>query len=176
MADTIRLRPPDRPRAWEDMLKIAVPDQYVARRVAPVWTIPPHHGERYTNVGLAQAIKMLPAEQRFGGDRIAGQQTIESLLQIETHAGPAVEVAGRARWTIRALSGGYARSFHKGRLLDYAEDGPYRLLMEGIESFAALMKQTLADGAEEEDMEQNWAIDRAGRRYKSALPQQRTWR
>lgn len=176
MADTMRLRPPSRPRAWEDMLKLAVPDEYVTRRAAPVWTIPPQHGERYTNVGLSQAIRMLPAEQRFGGDRVSGQQALENLLKIETHAGPAVEIASRARWTIRALSGGYARSFHKGRLLDYAEEGPYRLLMEGIESFTALMRVGLAEAEEEADMEQNWATDRFGRRYKSALPQQREWR
>ncbi len=40
---------------------------------------------------------------------------------------PAVAVSPRAQWCCRALSGGYARALVRGRLQEFAEEGPYRL-------------------------------------------------
>jgi hypothetical protein len=84
---------------------------------------------------------------------------------------PVVEVAGTAKWTLRALSGGYTRALVRGRLQDFAEEGPYRLLMEGLESFLAIMRAGLAEKDETEDTSQPYATDRFGQRYKTAMPQ-----
>ena len=48
------------------------------------------------------------------------------------------------------------------------EDSRYKVLMEGIESFCALLSLGMA--GEDEDAHANWAFDRSGRRYKSAMP------
>jgi hypothetical protein len=43
--------------------------------------------------------------------------------------------------------------------------------MEGLESFLAIMRAGLAEKDETEDMEQPYATDRFGQRYKTAMPQ-----
>jgi hypothetical protein len=158
------------PRSWDEMLKISGPQQ-VSLRTPPVWVVPPVHGEKYTNVGLAQAVRALPAEIRFGGDQPQGALHLHDLLGKSARGMPVVEVAGTAKWTLRALSGGYTRALVRGRLQDHAEEGPYRLLMEGLESFLAIMRAGLAERDEEEDTIQNYATDHLGRRYKTAMPQ-----
>ena len=85
---------------------------------------------------------------------------------------PVVEMSQAAKWTLRALNGGYSHVFQRGRLQDFAEEGPYRVLMEGIESFCAL-----GSGVDAEqdlvDYHDNYSVDRFGRTYKSALPSAR---
>ena len=77
-------------------------------------------------------------------------------------------VSTAARWTLNALSGGYCREVTKhGQLTDQAIEGPYRTLMEGIETFAALGAKT--EGREDED-QQPIAYDRRGVAYRSAMP------
>jgi len=41
------------------------------------------------------------------------------------------------RWTLNAFSGGYCERSQGGVLQDFAEEGRYRTVMEGLESFAA---------------------------------------
>jgi hypothetical protein len=159
-----------KPRSWDEMLKISGPSQ-VSLRTPPVWVMPPVHGEKYTNVGLAQAVRGLPAEVRFGGDQPQGALHLHDLLGRSSRGMPVVEVASTAKWTLRALSGGYTRALIRGRLQDHAEEGPYRLLMEGLESFVAILRSGLAEKDETEDMEQHYATDHLGRRYKTAMPQ-----
>jgi hypothetical protein len=75
-----------------------------------------------------------------------------------------LKVSTRARWTLNAFSGGYARKLNKsGVLSEFAEEGPYRTLMEGLESFAALMRI-----AQREDEKLNLKVTDNGRRYLSA--------
>ena len=57
----------------------------------------------------------------------------------------------------------------RGRLQDYAEEGPYRTLMEGLESFMGLVRSGAGED-KEDDENQNWAYDRNGNRYVSAIP------
>jgi hypothetical protein len=56
----------------------------------------------------------------------------------------------------------------RGRLADYAEEGPYRLLMEGLESFLGLARAPAETGADVSD--QPVRTDRYGNSYRSALP------
>ena len=54
---------------------------------------------------------------------------------------PQIQIGWRARWTLNAFSGGYARAMKKGGgLTDEAESNVYKTLMEGLESFAALLR------------------------------------
>ena len=162
----------DRPgRGWDAMLKGAAPDRVLTRPEPPTWVIPPHHSEKYTNVGLAAAAKAIPADLRFGGEEVRGQAHLHDLLGRIIRGLPAVEIGTGARWTLRALSGGYTRALLRGRLQDYPEEGPYRLLMEGIESFCGLLRAGLADRGENGESEQPMAFTRDGRAYRSAMPQ-----
>ena len=79
---------------------------------------------------------------------------------------PSVRVSTDARWTLNAFAGGYCRDTDKqGLLAEFAMEGPYRTLMEGIESFAGLMKS--ANIREDEPLHYATAAD--GRRYISSL-------
>lgn len=172
MADTMRFVPATRSRSWDDMLKTAVPDEYVLRTVLPTWVVPARHEEKYTNVGLSQAVRGIPADLRLGGDNGAGRSLLDGRLAELDRGQPVVEISSAARWTCRALSGGYAHVFQRGRLQDFPEEGPYRILMEGIESFCAL-NQGMDDVQEIDDYHHNYSVDRFGNRYKSAMPARR---
>jgi hypothetical protein len=163
----------DRPRSWAAMLKAPVPDRLVHRNAPPTWVVPPHHEEKYTNVGLLQAIRQIPADLRLGGQAPAGQVQLQDLLQRISRGLPAVAVSPRARWICRALAGGYARALVRGRLQEYAEEGPYRLLMEGLESFMGLQRKGREADDEDENTQQPWGEDRHGNRYRTAMPARR---
>ena len=169
LADTARMTRADRHGSWSDMLKNAVPDHLILRRTPPTWVIPPKHAERYMNAGLAPAARGIPSEVRYGGVEAAGQRRLHELLDQRPRGDVAVQVAAAATWTLRALAGGYTKAFVKGRIQDEAEAGPYRLLMEGIESFVGISRGALASREEDDDTE-NYAFDRHGRRYRSAMP------
>ncbi len=81
---------------------------------------------------------------------------------------PMLLVSDQARWTLNAFAGGYARVLLKaGVLADYAEEGPYRTLIEGLESFAGKLELGYST-AEEADATFN-AVTPAGRPYRSML-------
>ena len=156
-------------KSWEAMLQVTAPDPMRLRRMAPVWTVGPHHAERYTNVGLMQAVKSLPGELRIGGTEIDGSFYLREMLGRTERGLPVVSIGPGARWTLRALAGGYARAMIRGRLQDHAEEGPYRVLMEGLESFCGMIRAGRSEDAED-DSGPNYRYSRDGRRYLSAMP------
>ncbi len=158
-------------RSWDSMLKGPVPDRIVIRPEPPSWVTPPHHGERYTNVGLDQAIRAVPAQVRHGGAEAQGHQHLHDMLGRTGRGLPLVEIGVAAHWTLRALSGGYTRALVRGRVQDFAEEGPYRLLMEGLESFCAILHSGLAETREFADDAQPIAHTPGGLAYRSAMPQ-----
>ena len=159
-------------KSWEAALKAVTPDPVMLRRQPPTWVIGPQHGERYTNVGLQQAVRALPGEQRTGGTEIDGSIHLRDLLARTERGMPCVAIGPGARWTLRALSGGYCRAMVRGRLQDHAEEGPYRILIEGLLSFCGMLRRQPA--REDDGEEQNFRVDqRTGRRYVSAMPQAR---
>ena len=130
-------------------------------------TAGPLHFDRYNNVGLAQAVAKLPAELRNGVAPDRGRDYLRRLLQIEKHGMPALMVSSEATWTLRAFTGGYARALQKhGMLADYADEGEYRVLMEGIESFVGLLE--LGFGEDGERARFN-ATTPQGREYRSMI-------
>lgn len=127
---------------------------------------PQRHFSVYDLVGLKAAVRALPSELGRGGQEHQGREEIRSLLGRLTRGRPMVQVSTQARWTLNAFSGGYCREVTKhGSLTEQAIEGPYRTLMEGIESLAALTKAiTVRD-----DDEVQYAFTKDGRRYISAL-------
>lgn len=156
---------------WREALRLpAARPEY--RRQAPRWVVPPHHGNEWNNVGLEQAIRRLPATLSRGAREENGRNQIQRLLGAMAHGHPRVLVGAGAQWTLRAFAGGYTRSLRKGgQLSDHAEEGAYRTLMEGLESFAG-MSAALAPEDGDEDA-QPLATNRHGMTYRSALPQRR---
>lgn len=128
----------------------------------------PLHFDRWQNVGLVQAANAFPADCQQGAAADLGRGWLRGALAHDVRGLPGLRVAEDAHWTLRALTGGYCRGVdRRGAILESAEDGEYRVLMEGLEAFCGL----LASGrASEGDEEANYAYDRAGRRYLSIMP------
>lgn len=137
------------------------------RKVKPV--APPQHFERYSNVGLVQAVARAPAQLQQGMNPLQGREEIRKLFQRQTRGVPCIQVSTQARWTLNALSGGYARDLKKdAQLGEQAAEGAYRIMMEGLESFCGLLK-TGTDDSDEDDANYRETAD--GRRYRSAMVQ-----
>jgi hypothetical protein len=127
----------------------------------------PSHFDRYNNVGLLQAIRKIPREVRNGVAPGSGRQIIENITTRERGHQPMLLVAPEAHWTLNGFAGGYARAMEKGGILaGYADEGPYRVLMEGLESFAGLLALGSTD---EESAATLNAVTHDGRPYRSML-------
>ena len=127
----------------------------------------PLHFDRYNNVGLTQAAAKLPRDVRNGVTSDRGRRWLENALAQERRGMPVILVSDRATWTLNGFTSGYARVLLKGGVLaDYAEEGPYRLLMEGLESFLGLMELGLDD---ERGRDRFNATTPQGRSYTSML-------
>jgi hypothetical protein len=127
---------------------------------------PSSHFRHYDTVGLRGAVRRLPAELRSGGDILKGRAELRALLQQQTRGLPALQVSRAARWTLNAFAAGYARAVtRQGMVSEGANEGLYRVLMEGLESFAAT-----AQVAGEEDRDMRYAIGSDGRRYLTSSP------
>jgi hypothetical protein len=101
----------------------------------------PLHFDHYNNVGLRQALSRVPTDLRQSAAPDRGRPYVRSLLQRDIRGAAALQVSDKATWTLNALAGGYARNLKKGGALDdYAEDGVYRVLIEGLESFLGLLE------------------------------------
>jgi len=91
---------------------------------------------------------------------VAGRAELRALLQQQTRGLAAVQVSRTARWTLNAFAAGYARAVtRQGVVSEEPNDGLYRVLMEGLESFIAT-----AQVAGEEDRDRRYAIGSDGRR------------
>ena len=132
-------------------------------------TCAPQHFDKFNNVGLVQAAKLMPAEMRRGVEPGRGQGVIRDLLKRELRGGQAVAVSEDARWVLNGFSSGYSREVAKGGQLNpYATEGPYRTLMEGLESFMGLIS---VQPQEDDDNGRAFAYTPDGRRYTSAMAQ-----
>lgn len=127
---------------------------------------PPVHFELRTRLGLRGAVGKIPAKLRPGAPGTLGRDELRALLSRRIQDAPALMVSTAARWTLNAFSSGYCRALDKqGKLAVEAREGPYRVLMEGLEAFTGL----LAGGSLSDDAP-NWQATGDGRRYISALP------
>lgn len=108
---------------------------------------PPLHFSMHHNVGLAQAARRAGLEIESGADPVEGRPAVDRMLNEIRHAQPRIMVTSSAHWTLNAFNGGYCRMMEKnGILSDEAEEGEYRVLMEGFESFCGLLAAGFRDG------------------------------
>jgi hypothetical protein len=146
-------------------IEFLVKDAAVEAGEAPRLLAPPHHFADFNRLGLRGAVARLPSDLRQGGAEGVGRDELRALLQRQLRDRPAVLVSARARWTLNAFAAGYAREVDKhGRLADEARPGVYRTLMEGLESFAGLMRVGVVEAPA------NVRVTEGGQRYVSALP------
>ena len=124
---------------------------------------PREHFDEYSVLMLRAAARRAKITIGRGGDATQGREELQALMRRVVHDTPAVAVHPNARWTLRALAGGYARDIDK----DAPQDTGYSVLMAGLESFAGMLRGGL--GAL--DSAPNYAYTEDGRRYISALAQ-----
>lgn len=131
---------------------------------------PPVHWQNYDTIGLQPALRKLKQRASTGGDFLQGREQMRSKIGTLSHGHPSLQVSTRARWTLNGFAGGYARSLGtKGEpVTGNADEGPYKILFEAIESFMAVSAQVVERDGEDTP---NYAIDSTGRRYLSARAQ-----
>lgn len=130
----------------------------------------PQHFDTYNNVGLAQAARAEGLSMVTGSAIEAGRTHLRGLLERDIRHVPAILVAEKARWTLNGFSGGYCHGVTKqGLPTPYAEEGRYRVVMEGLESLIGLMATRQLN---ENDRVIN-AYTPSGQGYRSALPMRR---
>ena len=110
----------------------------------------------------------MPVAFSRGGDPAVGRNELLALMNRFAHGRPCLQVSSTARWTLNGLSGGYYREISRsGQITAEPVNNAYRVLLEGIESFAAVLKSARMD---EDEPEVNWATTPDGRRYISSRP------
>lgn len=131
------------------------------------------HWGTYDTIGLQPAARRALQAIKMSGDPVQGREALRKQIDALTHGQPSLQVSTRARWTLNAFSGGYARSIKAGsrEVFGIADDGPYKTLMEGLEAFVAVTGGSLERDGEDTP---NYAIDASGRKYLSARAQHRS--
>jgi hypothetical protein len=128
---------------------------------------PPSHFRGIDNIGLQVAARRSRVSLGQGGSLTAGRDELRSAVDRTNGDLPALLVSTRARWTLNALAGGYSRSVTTGKVVsEIADEGPYKVLAEGLESLMAVVAGTGAG-----ETAGNYAMDPSGRRYLSARAQ-----
>ena len=122
----------------------------------------PQHFQQYDNIGLRAAARSCGLNLLQGGSLIQGREELRRLIQLIRGQTPMFRVSKDATWTVRALSGGYARMPDKKEI----KEGGYKVIGEALETFAAVLAMGDFDG------EQNliYATTRDGRRFLSSMP------
>lgn len=134
----------------------------------PRLVMPPIHFDRYNNMGLRQIAQKFGHDVRQGTPMDMGRGIIRDLLKRDIQNVSGLLVGSKAIWTTNGFAGGYCRALLKGGMLaEYAEEGPYRVMMEGVESFAGLLKAGMAVD-DDEEIELRYDTTSGGRRFLSA--------
>ena len=125
------------------------------------YVVGPVHFATYDTMGLRPAARHIPVDLRRGGAEIDGREEVRRLI-----ADRKLIVASKARWTLNGFSAGYAKEITRaGVVSDFAAPGPYRTLLEGLETFAAMLRYH----GDNDDMPVAYATTSDGRRYISSL-------
>jgi len=127
--------------------------------------IPQAHYSGFSPLGMLAAARKGLLDTVKGGDDRVGREEIRSLIERQPKGFPGVSVAQSARWSLRAMTGGYARTVGKdGRLLEEPMDNVYKTLLVGIEATMALTRLFENDG----DSGRRLAYTSDGRAFTSA--------
>lgn len=132
----------------------------------------PQHYMDFNTYGLLPACRKIPLTPSQGGAVVTGREELRTRMRQLVRGLPAVLVDAKAHWTLNAFSGGYCREVRKNSTLsDFAEDGIYKVLCEGLETFSALLQIGRPDDTADEGP--NYAYTDKGVRYMTALPRAR---
>lgn len=126
------------------------------------------HFKQFDTIGLLAAARRVPIDVTSGGELLHGREELRKYMRAMRRGQPALLIASRASWTLRALSGGYARKVMKGGVLSGEPvENVYKVLCEGLEAFAGLLPSTV-----DRDMDDSphYAVNDRGVRYMTALP------
>jgi hypothetical protein len=135
---------------------------------------PAEQFERYTGVGLPQAVKRMGVVAMKTKEAARSEGSLAPWLRKQVRGESAFQVDPRCRWVVNALAGGYARKLGKqGDLADRTVDNKYKVLIEALESFVSWFD--VLSTTDNNDMTQNvyYATTADGRKYISALPEHR---
>jgi hypothetical protein len=128
------------------------------------------HFTDYNPVGLLGSVAKLPAALRRGGAVNLGRQQIRTLLTQTLKGDSALAVSSSATWTLNAFCAGYALEVDsRGMALGEARNGVYRVIMEGLEAFTALLNTGMMDDRGVPNVQ----VTASGQRWISALPSNR---
>ena len=124
---------------------------------------PPQHFSDFSPLGLRAACAKIPVDVHKGGALHVGREELRALMRKQVTGHSALQVSTQATWTLRALSGGYARAMERGHVSEFAADNAYRVLAEGLEAFAAMARVDRGD-----DTTRNYAYTESGQRHLTA--------
>jgi hypothetical protein len=126
------------------------------------------HFKQFDTIGLMAAARRVPIDVLSGGELIYGREELRKIMRLTRRGQPALLVSSNATWTTRALAGGYARKIVKGGdLSGVPVNNVYKVLCEGLESFAGLLPST---AEQDTDYSPHYAVNERGIRYMTALP------
>ncbi len=124
--------------------------------------------DQYTNYGLPAAIKQERITPTRAGRAAHTEGQLRDWLRKQVRGDVAFMVDKTARWTVNALSGGYARALEKsGTLAANPTDNQYQLVMEALESWVAWWDKNSEDDT---DKDIRYDTTAGGRRFISLRP------
>lgn len=129
---------------------------------------PERHWTDVDRIGMVPAARAIPLQLVHGGPEAEGREEIRRLMRTNIKDWPALRVARAAHWTLNGLAMGYVRKVEKSGVVSlHAEDNVYKVLMEGLEAFGALLQV-----AANQDMDDRarYAYTPNGVRFMTALP------
>lgn len=129
------------------------------------------HWREFDIIGLQAAARRALIKVQMGGDEAQGREDLRRRIDLIVHNHAGLRVSTKAKWSINAFSGGYARAVVKGgSVAGVADEGVYKVLMEALEGFVAVAASAITRDGEDTP---NYAIDARGKRYMSARPTHR---
>lgn len=128
---------------------------------------PTEQFDKYTNNGIPSVLRTRKHTTIRGHLAAQSIGCIAKLLKTTNKGIQAFTVSQEAKWTVNALSRGYARKLlPTGSYSDFPEKNQYSLVMEAIESFTSYVNSGMIEG--EDELTRSYTP--GGRTYYSALP------
>jgi hypothetical protein len=156
-ADWLREGPPG------DILADMAADAALEAGTAVRLVLPPVGRDTVDTVGLRVAASAAQLRTQSGGAAQRGRDEIRKMLMQQRRELPQFMVAAPARWVSNAMAGGFAFEIDKrGRVSSEPVDGPYRVVMEGVECFVAALRGLDTERGEDQ---RRYAYGHDGRRY-----------
>lgn len=127
---------------------------------------PTQHFSDHDTLGLRAVAGQIPVEVLSGGSSVQGREVMRRLMSMQKQGRSLLLVSTAARWTLNGFAGGLAYGYGKDKMLTgEPREGAYRVVMEGLESFAAMMEYSRAEAERP-----RYATDLKGRRYLTTMP------